>query len=260
MSWRVVARRDALDPYRSGALWMYLALFALTFGGAGYVTAQSQASLGTALTAVAAVLVPLAVLVIGYPTLAKRRENGALRVLLALPHSRRDVVLGTAVGRVAISTGAISVGFLAGVVGAVANGAVPRLDHLLFAWALTALLGAAMAAVGVAISASVRTETRAAASAFGAFLLLVALWGQLPGLARYVANGFSPPPPPPPDWVDVFAQLSPVTAFRTATDVLLRGASSVGVHETWWFAVLVVLAWVAVPLALATWRFDGSDL
>lgn len=262
MSWTVVADRNARDPYRSRSLWVHLAVFVLVFGLAAYFIAPGGQPLAAALVSIVAFFVPLVALAVGYQSVAQSRQNGGLRVVLSYPHTRREVVLGTAVGRGVVMAGLVTVGLLTAAVVATVRAGVPDLGALATVWALGALLAVSIVGLAVGISAAVRTTNRAAVLSFGSYLLFLGLWGQIPGILLYVLNGFSPPRGPTPEWVAVFGQLNPTNAFQTAVRGMLSGGSvpTAEFYTTAWFGVLVLLAWLCLPLVAGTLRFERSDL
>ncbi len=262
MSWRLVARRDALDPLRSRSLYVHVALFALLFGLLTYVSAGPEQTLARLHLQSFAIFLPLVGLLLGYKSIAGPRENGALRVTLSVPHTRRgEVLLGTVVGRMAVMTLLVTVGYLAATAAYLLQAGVPELGPLAVAWLFTVLLGAAMVALAVGVSASARTTNRAVVGVFGLFLLLVRLWSQIPGLIRYVLNGFSAPSGASPSWVQTVLQLNPTTVYRTSVSALLAPIPiGDAVYFKPWFGVLVMLGWTVVPLAIGYWRFDNCDL
>ncbi|WP_226022607.1 ABC transporter permease subunit [Halomicrobium salinisoli] len=261
MSWRIVARRDALDPYRSRSLFAHLAVFVLVFGLLTYVAAGPDRPLATYHVSTVALFLPLVALLVGYKSIAEPRENGGLRVVLSFPHTRREVLLGTVVGRAAVVAALTTVGFLASTVVYLVEIGVPDLGSLAVGWLFAVLLGVAMVALAVGISASVRTTNRAVVAVFGTFLLLAMLWGQIPTLVRFVANGFAMPTGPGPEWVTAFRQLNPTTAYQTAVNGLVTPVPTPdAVYYQPWFGVLVLLGWTVVPLLVGLQRFENSDL
>ncbi|WP_132057087.1 ABC transporter permease subunit [Halorussus amylolyticus] len=262
MSWRIVAERNARDPYRSRSLWVHLGVFVVLFGVAGYLTSSQSGALAGALVGLVAFFVPLVALAVGYQSVAQSRQNGGLRVVLSYPHTRREVVVGTAIGRAVVMALLVTAGFVAAALVSLVGGGVPEIGPLAVAWALGVLLGASIVSFAVGLSASVRTTNRAAVGAFGTYLLFLGLWGQLPGLVRYVLNGFSPPQGPTPEWALVFNQLNPITAFQVAGRELVSGTPLPGdaFYTTAWFGVLVLVLWLAVPLVAGMERFERSDL
>lgn len=261
MSLRVLARRNALDPYRSRSLWILLSLFALVFGLVGYLIDTEFTPLWTTVTSIIVVLGPLAALAFTYDAIAGPRESGALRVLLSYPYTRREVVLGTFVGRVAVISLAVVVGVVAVLATALVFGSGDiALGAMAIVLALALVLTTAMVAVAIGISASTSTSTRAVVVAFGAYLLFSGFWRLVPSLFRYVLNGLSAPGGSAPDWVLVWRQLNPFNAFRSATQALTEAPLSEGFYHAPWFGIGVLLAWIVLPVVVGLVTFERADL
>jgi len=56
--------------------------------------------------------VPMLGLAISYAAIAGERDSGSIKLLLSLPNSRRDVILGKFIGRCAVLTIAILSGYV----------------------------------------------------------------------------------------------------------------------------------------------------
>jgi ABC-2 type transport system permease protein len=67
-------------------------------------------------------IVPVLALVASYLAIAGERESGTLKLLLGMPPTRREVVLGKLLGRLAVTTTAIVVAFTVGALLAVVMG------------------------------------------------------------------------------------------------------------------------------------------
>jgi len=263
VSLRVVADRDVRDPFRSMSALLLFGAFALVFAAIGYLGQDLQSTFGLAVVGTMNTLVPLASFGLSYGVVAGKRDRGALRVILAYPHSRRDVVLGSALGRAVLVVAAVTVGFVAGaVVFVAASGTLPDVGTYVAGWVLSCLFGVVIAAVGVGISASTRTSNRAIGGCVVAYILFFVAWGQLPTLVRFFVYGFHVPNGPPPTWQKVFVHLDPQSAFGTLVTALLGNgvASSGPVYTGTGFAALVLLGWIVLPLALADYRFDRTGL
>lgn len=261
MSWPVVAKRRLLDPYRSRYLWVVLGVTVLLFGGSiNMVTSAGSVSL---LLGLGSLFVPLLAIVGSYRTIAEPHQTGSLRVVLSYPHSRRDVVVGTAVGRSLFTVAIVSAGFLvASVVSLLAFG-TNSLVPVLVAWFAAVILSIALTVLAVGISAATRTVNRAATVSFAFLLLFFGGWNLLPQGIRYALNGFTSPPPTQPEWVDVFVALNPTQAFIHLAQGLLPTRPMLlepGVHTTAWFGTLVLLGWALVPLTIGSWLFERRDL
>jgi ABC-2 type transport system permease protein len=99
MSKWMVAKREILEAYHSKLVRGIGGLFILILAGVG-----REGSRGVQLYAevemllapmTLRVLIPLAALVLAFSSLAGRRESGSLRLILAYPHSRADVLNGS---------------------------------------------------------------------------------------------------------------------------------------------------------------------
>ncbi|UPM43067.1 ABC transporter permease subunit [Halocatena salina] len=261
MSWLVVAKRRLLDPYRSRYLWVVLGVTVLLFGGGVYMV--TRAGLVSMLLGLGALFVPLLSIVGNYRTIAEPHQTGSLRVVLSYPHSRRDVVVGTVVGRSLFTVGVVSVGYL--VAGAVALFTLDAYSVVLtlVVWFAAVLLGVSLTVLAVGVSAASRTVNRAAIASFTFVLLFFGGWDLLLRGIRYVRNGFSMPQPPQPAWVDVFVALNPMRAFSHLvqrlhpTETLLFES---GVHTTAWFGILVLVCWAFVSVTIGGWLFERRDL
>ncbi|PSQ14909.1 hypothetical protein BRC99_02040 [Halobacteriales archaeon QS_7_69_60] len=101
MSVLAVAEKDFRDAVRSRLMIVVAVMFvALTGGGVLLATtAGGEASLGIlgaigALRSGTAIFVPIIALGIAYRAIAGEQASGSLKLLLSLPNSRLDVVLG----------------------------------------------------------------------------------------------------------------------------------------------------------------------
>jgi ABC-2 type transport system permease protein len=260
---RTIAERDFRDPFRSQAVWLTLVLFALLFGLAVYAQRSTVATrtLGGMVRSLAYLFVPLVALQFGYDRLAGPRESGEIRLLLAPPHSRRDLVVGTFLGRVAFLATSLVVGYLTALAGFVAVGGVPAVGPALGGFAAALAFGVSMLAVALGISASVSTVGRAGVLAVGAFFLLFLFWGSIPTAVRYLANGLVVPPGPPPAWAHAFAETSPFAAYQNLTAATLPDVTAPDVvTATPVAATAVFLAWTVLPLVGGFLRLQRTDL
>jgi len=210
-------------------------------------------------------VVPIVALVAAYLSVAGERESGTLRVLLSLPPSRRDVVLGKFLGRAALVVASILLAFaLGGLASLAVYGTVP-VDVALGTAALTCLLGLSFVGIAVGISASVGSRARAVALAVGFFVVTVVLWSPLL-LAVQVLLEIPFQAGAQPDWFLFLQSFPPSSAFGrlygSVVGSLLPGgpaaSDSVLLSDG---AMLAVLAfWTVVPLVVGYWRFERADL
>lgn len=272
MTWRPIARKDVADAVRSRSLWALGAVFLVLFVGLAVAVpwlgrGTFEDFLGLAVEVVG-VVVPLVALVLGYKAVIGERSTGSVALLLSLPHSRWDALVGKFLGRSVVLT--VPVAVAAGVAGLVALlllGGVDVLDYLVFVVA-GVLLGLAYLGIAVGLSASSTDQRRVSAAAFGAFVLLGPFWENVVTLLVLLLFRFQGVVlAAPPDWAVLLEFASPSTAYAYLAAALLGvgDAGSVSAASARWFvepwvAVLILLAWVAVPLAAGYWRFAASDL
>ncbi|MHB9287743.1 ABC transporter permease subunit [Halobacteriales archaeon Cl-PHB] len=275
MSWRLVATKDVGDAIRQYHLHAAVLLFVLLFGGTAYITTEAvrystvdPEAVAFGLTGLGMFLVPLVAVAFAQGIVVEMRTRGDLKLLLGMPFSRRDVVLGSFAGRVVLVCAAVLAGVAVATLVALARGAPVAFDTLLAATALVCVLGVVFVALSVAISASVSTTTRSGAIAMGVFFLFAFdLWRQVPRIVLYVLNGFRFPQAVP-RWVSFVVHLNPVLAFRDAMRPVLPAitgfsgdaAGTLPVYRTVPFAVLLLALWILVPLVLGVRRFQRTDL
>ena len=282
MNWLRVARIDFAGSIRSPLLKAVTAVLTLLVGGATAVPAVvrdgAQPSFAVGLQALwiaAAPVVPIVGLVVGHRAIVGDRESGAIRLLLGSPTRRLDVIVGKAVGRFVVVTIATLVAFAAaaGVLAVGYDGFA--LEEFAVVGSSTALFAVVFVAVGVALSACVRSSSRAAGAAFGTYLTLAVLWEYVPAAAYRLFAGSALAGEPLPGWVAFLHLLTPGTALFEFTfakldaldgelvaveGVAARVAGEPPFYLTEWVAAAIVLAWIVVPLAIGYARFRTAIL
>ncbi len=238
--------------------------FAITyFGGAGEgrIGPSSIELTIASLVSLVIYLIPLIALLLGFDSIVGERERGSLDLLLALPITRLELLLGKYLGLAA----ALALATLAGLAGvavllAQRFGAAGLFHYGGFMFS-SVLLGLAFLSLAMLLSTLARDRARASGMAIAlwfAFVLvfdllllglLVASSGQLAGMAQ--------------DLPAYLLLLNPADVFR-----ILNVFSLDDVRRLYGLASLVppalgspwlmggaMAAWIVVPLALAAWRF-----
>ena len=273
MSLVTVARKDFEDAVRSRWLLGLSALFALVLSLGVYVLPDgaSTSRLFSSLLVrdlFVTLLIPLIGVVIAYNSVVGERTTGSLKLLLSLPHSRPDVVLGKTVGRVGALAVPIVVAFLVPAVVALvtALSIAPGVyvGYVLF----TVLLGAAFVAVAVGFSASVTSGWLAILGAIVVYLLSGPVWTavQLPLRFYLLSRQF-------PSWVPLdtagafllLRLLNPIEAFKLLTSefvggTLFAGAAGNYAVTTEAGALVMLFAWIVIPPLAGLWLFESADL
>jgi len=297
---RAVAKKDFQDAVRSWLFWGLSAFFfallvvvtkALSYFGED-IAAQGATTdmLVVFVSQITKLVVPLIALVLGWKSIAGERESGSIKVLLSLPHSRKDVLLGKLLGRSAVLSVSLTVGFvLAAVVVAALLGAFDIVDYagLLV---MSIVFGVAYMSIAVSLSSLTSSTTMAGAAMFGVFVLFYVVWNALQQVFRLLSQreilffdtvsytaeigGQEVQAERLQDWVYFVMNLDPGQAYTNGltllTDVdalesqvaysaqLFGGELPIFLQD--WFSFLILLFWIVVPLAVALYRFDRVDL
>lgn len=267
MSWWVITRSDATETVRPRSVKLLLALPALiilggaylypVLGSEPYTTARFAGFVSGWLPTVVALVGTL----LGYNAVVGKRESGVIRLSLSLPHSRRDLVWGTLASRAGLLCGTMTAALAVGLALVVYPfGSLSVLRSLGFA-ALTVALGAVWVNLGITASLLVATKRRAFVVAFGLFVLLRFAWTVLlsaveRGLSETGLVGDDPAA------TAALQAAEPGAVFQRLTDAFVDPGA--GVDSAWylneWLALVVLVAWLVVPLGLAYYRFEGSDI
>ncbi|WP_181691513.1 ABC transporter permease [Natronomonas sp. LN261] len=287
MSWQAVAEKDFRDAIRSRLLIVLTLLFTLFSAGAAYLVTEidppQQAALTGEVTTVllisglvsaTAVFIPIVSIAVAYRSLAGERDSGSLKLLLSLPNSRLDVVLGKFVGRSGVVAVALFVGFAVGiVVTASLADAFSPLEYVVFV-GISMLFAFVFIAITVGVSAFTSSTSRAAYGAFGLFVVFQFLWSSLAQGVAYAVNGFSFEGIEEGDAVFELFQLltilDPTAAYQQGTLWVVRSLdesgelaannSELAFYLQDWFGFIVMALWIVIPLAVGYARFESSDL
>lgn len=261
-----IAGKEFRDRIRNRwvlAIAVLFAVFALLiawFGGAqqGAVGFRSVELLIASLVSLVIYLLPLIALVLGFDAVVGEREQGSLDLLLSLPLTRLELLLGKYLGLAA----ALAVSTLGGF-GLVAAILALQLDPAAFlrygGFILSSvLLGLVFLSLAVMVSVFAVDRTRASGLAIGLWFLFVLVFDLLL-LGVLVASGGS-------FGGELFAWLlllNPADVFRILNVFSLGEVRELYGLDTLlpaslaapWLLVPVMLLWIVVPLAIAAWRF-----
>lgn len=245
------------------AVALIFTVFALViayFGGAqqGAVGFRSIEFTIASLVSLVIYLIPLIALILGFDAIVGERERGSLELLLSLPITPLELLLGKYLGLAA----ALAFSTLAGF-GLVALVLAPNLDlnalYHYFGFMLSSVL-LGMAFLSLAVMLSVFATDRAGASG-----LAIALWFffvlvfdlLLLGVLVLTGGHYGG---------EVFPYLlllNPADVFRTLNIFTLDEVRTLyGLVTVFpsalaapWLLTLVMLAWIIGPLGIAAWRF-----
>lgn len=246
------------------------------------------------------VFVPLLAIVATYTSIAGERATGSLKLLLSLPNSRRDVVVGKLLGRFGVVATPLVVAFvLSALFFPLSQFTFVPETYAQFAL-LTLLLGIIFVSFTMGVSAAATTTRRAAIAAFGVYAYFLLFWSRLArNVPELIARVIDLERGVKLQLEVAIQVLNPMSAYRTLvfsrrldapmearSMLILRGSGSgaggpatfnqqigarrflrreVFVTEVPWYftdvAVLVVmLLWLVIPLAIGYVLFKRADL
>lgn len=261
-----IASKEFRDRIRNRwvlAVSVIFTLFALVityFGGAqqGDVGFRSIEFVIASLVSLVIYLIPLIALILGFDAIVGERERGSLDLLLSMPITRLELLLGKYLGLAGALTLSTVIGF-----GLVAIMLLPQLTpsallHYLGFMLSSVLLGLAFLSLAVMVSVLAGDRTRASGMAIALWFLFVLVFDLLL-LGALVLSGDSSAGVVFP----YLLLLNPADVFRVLNifsldDVrTLYGLATVfppALAQPWMLGG-VMLAWIIAPLGLATWRF-----
>jgi Cu-processing system permease protein len=261
-----VAHKELRDRLRNRwvlAVALVFTVFALViayFGGAqqGAVGLRSIEFTITSLVSLVIYLIPLIALLLGFDAIVGERERGSLDLLLALPITRFELLLGKYLGLAAALTLSTLVGFgLVAVLLATQIGTAGLEPYASFMFS-SVLLGLAFLSLAVMLSVLASDRTRASGLAIALWFFFVLVF-DLMLLGLLVVSGGETGG----DWFPYLLLLNPADVFRilnvfSLDDVrTLYGLTSIvpSALAKPWLMALVMLGWIVAPLSIATWRF-----
>ena len=261
-----IAAKEFRDRMRNRwvlAVTLVFTVFSLViayFGGAqqGAVGFRSIEFTIASLVSLVIYLIPLISLLLGFDAIVGERERGSLDLLLSLPITRLELLLGKYLGLAAALTLSTLVGFGLVAVLLYQHISWAGLYHYIGFMISSVLLGLAFLSMAVLMSVVARDRTRASGLAIAMWFFFVLVFDLLL-LGILVGTGGS-------FGGDAFAWLlllNPADVFRilnvfSLDDVrTLYGLTSILPASLGSPLVMgsVMLAWIVLPLAVARWRF-----
>jgi Cu-processing system permease protein len=262
----VIAGKEFWDRIRNWwvlAVALVFTVFALVIA---YFGSAQQGAVGfrgieitiASLVSLVIYLVPLIALILGFDAIVGERERGSLDLLLSLPITRFELLLGKFLGLSAALAFSTVAGF--GVVGLILSYQLDTaaLFHYAGFMASSILLGMAFLSLAMTVSVLASDRTRASGAAIAVWFFFVLVFDLLL-LGALVATGGEA-------GGQVFPYLllaNPADVFRILNifgmeDVrTLYGLATVFPEALAnpWLLGGVMLAWIVAPLSLAVWRF-----
>ena len=261
-----LAGKEFRDRFRNrwvlavAVVFTVFSLMITYFGGAvqGQIGPRSIELTIASLVSLVIYLIPLIALLLGFDAIVGERERGSLDLLLALPITRLELLLGKFLGLAGALTLSTVAGFALVAVLLFQQFSYAGLYHYLGFVLSSVLLGLAFLSLAMLLSVLARDRTRASGLAIALWFALVLVFDLLL-LGLLVASGGEL-------GGDAFAYLlllNPADIFRilnifSLDDVRrLYGLASIvppALGQAWLMGG-AMLVWIVGPLALASWRF-----
>lgn len=263
---RIIAGKEFRDRIRN--LWvlsvaLIFSLFALAIAYFG--TAQ-QGTVGfrgidvtiASLVSLVIYLVPLIALILGYDAIVGERERGSMELLLSMPITRFEILLGKYIGlsgALAVSTLA---GFGAGLLPMASQLSVGDIYHYAGFVFSAILMGMAFLSLSLLVSVLASDRMRASGVAIALWFFFVLIFDLVLTGALVVSNGSLGS-----GLFGALLMLNPADVFR-----LLNIFSSEQVQSMYGLATVmperltdpvvlsaIMCGWIATPFLIARWRF-----
>lgn len=263
---RVIAGKEFSDRLRNRWVLVVAAIFALFALAIAYLGSSQQGSVGfkgvnvtiASLVSLVIYLIPLIALVLGYDTIVGERERGALDLLLSMPITKLEILLGKFLGlatALAVSTAA---GFGTALLPLSRGLASSDLVHYAGFVMSAILMGLAFLSLSIMVSVVVADRIRASGVAICMWFFFVLIFDLVLTGALVISDGSMES--------GVFAtllMLNPTDVFRllnifTSEQVQnMYGLATIMPDSLTHPAVLTsfMCAWIVGPFLIAVWRF-----
>lgn len=276
----VMLKKEFADNVRNkwiiaiSAIFIILTLVVSYFGAAqteGRTGFQALSETVGGMQSIEAFLVPILGLMLGYAAVVGEKEQGSILLLLSMPITRLETILGKFFGLAAVMIVSIFSGLgIAGAVIMISAGSQGWESYIAF------ILGSflfALAFLSVGLLLSTVAKRRSTAMGLAVFLwFFFAMIFDIILLGVYVGTGGSFGLGPGgqmmtlPDWYYAVSLANPVSAFGMFVMILFNIREAFGLSVRYpSFVTLATTAssmvlWTVIPLGLSLWRFHKHDL
>jgi Cu-processing system permease protein len=203
-------------------------------------------------------LVPLIALILGYDAIVGERERGSLELLLSMPITRFEILLGKYLGLSAALASSTVIGFGAGLLPLSAQLGSNEVYHYLGFVLSAILMGMAFLSMSLLVSVLASDRMRASGLAIALWFFFVLIFDLVLTGALVVSQGNLSSAV-----FGTLLMLNPADVFR-----LLNIFSSQQVQTMYGLATVmpnaltnplvlasIMLGWIVVPFLIANWRF-----
>jgi len=263
---RIIAVKEFRERIRN--LWVLVValIFAIFSLAIAYFGSAQQGSVGfhgidvtiTSLVSLVIYLVPLIALILGYDAIVGEKERGSLELLLSMPITRFEILLGKYLGLAAALSASTMLGFGGSLLPLIPQLGINDLYHYAGFVFSAILMGMAFLSLSLFVSVLAQDRMRASGVAIGLWFFFVLVFDLLLMGALVASQGKL--------GSTLFAgilMLNPADIFR-----LLNIFNSEQVKNMYGLATVVpegltnpgvligiLLGWITVPFVFAHWRF-----
>jgi Cu-processing system permease protein len=269
IDWRqvaVLAGKECRERVRNWWVLAVAVIFALFALAIAYFGTAQQGAVGfhgiditiASLVSLVIYLVPLIAVILGYDAIVGEQERGSLELLLSMPITRFEILLGKFLGLSAALAVATTLGFGAGLLPLSSQLGPDDLFHYAGFVASAVLMGMAFLSLALCLSVIAQDRMRASGMAIAMWFFFVLIFDLLLMGLLVLSNGTLSS--------GVFAgllMLNPADVFR-----LLNIFNSEQVQTMYGLATVmpdsltnplvllsIMLSWIVAPFLLANWRF-----
>ncbi|WGG49986.1 ABC transporter permease [Rugamonas sp. DEMB1] len=269
IDWRqvaVLAGKECRERVRNWWVLAVAVIFALFALAIAYFGTAQQGAVGfhgiditiASLVSLVIYLVPLIAVILGYDAIVGEQERGSLELLLSMPITRFEILLGKFLGLSAALAVATTLGFGAGLLPLSSQLGPDDLFHYAGFVGSAVLMGMAFLSLALCLSVIAQDRMRASGMAIAMWFFFVLIFDLLLMGLLVLSNGTLSS--------GVFAgllMLNPADVFR-----LLNIFNSEQVQTMYGLATVmpdsltnplvllsIMLSWIVAPFLLANWRF-----
>ncbi|NHZ82117.1 ABC transporter permease subunit [Massilia sp. CCM 8695] len=262
----VIAAKEFRDRIRNRWVLAVALIFALFALAIAYFGASQQGEVGfrsidvtvASLVGLVIYLVPLIALILGYDAIVGERERGSLELMLSMPISRFEILLGKYCGLAAALASSTVLGFGAGLLPLASELTVRDGYHYAGFVGSAILMGMAFLSISMLVSVRALDRVRASGVAISLWFFFVLIFDLLLmgalvlSQGRLDSNTFAALLMLNP--ADVFRLLNIFSSEQAQTMYGLATVMPGGLTDP---AVLLAImaGWVVIPFLLANWSF-----
>jgi Cu-processing system permease protein len=263
---KVVAAKEFRDRIRNRWVIAVAVIFTLFALAIAYFGSAQQGEVGVrgievtiaSLVSLVIYLIPLIALILGYDAIVGERERGSLDLLMSMPITRLELLLGKFLGLSAALTSATLTGF--GLVGLLLTYQIgSSVIYHFGGFILSAiLLGMVFLSLAVMVSVMSKDRARASGAAIAVWFLFVLVYDlTLLGVLVLSGGSFGE------ELFPLLLLLNPADIFRILNIFSMEeikvfyGLATVfpaSLSNPWLLGSMMV-AWIVMPLTIALWRF-----